>query len=142
MLDDNQKRGSIKLSGRCIWEKRYPLWGQLSYNIYTDKSTICTFTSIVWKDGDWRAYIMRPYLCFSGDQSAITYERLSAMDTARIIYIAGKTMVRDIIHWQIPKFYRQVKSKIGHVLTSPLRAYQRRKAAKEMNDFFKDITIK
>jgi len=64
------------------------------------------------------------------------------MDTARIIYIAGKTMVRDIIHWQIPKFYRQVKSKIGHVLTSPLRAYQRRKAAKEMNDFFKDITIK
>jgi len=139
MLDENQKRGSIKLSLRCIWEKRYPLWGQLSYNIRTDKSIICTFTSIVWKNGDSRAYIMKPYLCFSGDQDKITYERLSRTDTLRIILIAGKTIVKDVIHWKIPKLYRLAKSNLNYFLTAPYRAYQRRQGEKAMKKFWDDM---
>jgi len=135
MLDNNQKRGSITLSGRCIWEDRFPLWGQLNYTIRDNQGITSTFTSIVWRDGNWHAHIMRPYLCYGGGD-ATTYERLSAMDTARIIKIAIKTAAKHFIYWQFPKIIKGVIYHIKHTIKSPYRTYQAYQGKKAMDRMF------
>ena len=135
MLDNNQKRGSITLSGRCIWEDRFPLWGQLNYTIRDKDGMTSTFTSIVWLKDNWHAHIMRPYLCYSGGDEP-TYEQLSAMDTGRIFWIATRTTAKHFVYWQFPKIVNRTIYNIGHIIKAPYRAYQAYQGKKAMDKMF------
>jgi hypothetical protein len=133
-LNKYQKSGSITLSGRCCWEKRYPVWGQLTYN----EGNCSKFLTIVWRDNSLRAHIMSPYLCYSGSDP-IVHSALSVRDTATILWIAAKTTTRNIIRYTLPKYIDRAIMHITDFIYWPVKTYKNHKEAKEFNKFWESL---
>lgn len=75
-------------------------WTQLSYSQKRyDKicgyCTTCSFTSLIWRKGSIRPYILKPYLCYSGDNPR-RYRQVSYRVTFGLACIVIDTVILSI----------------------------------------------